>query len=98
MKITVETPNARACYDVDNFEEIAEILRGCFDDEMDPTRIEFENNLNTFDNAFETLDANWQVVKENFGDTSKEADKHFEKMIKEYNAFLWALWVEEDED
>lgn len=98
MKITVETDNASAVYDVDNFDEIAEILRGCFEDNMDPNRIEFENNLNEFDDAFETLDANWQIVKENFGDVSEEADKHFEKMIKEYNAFLWSLWVEEDED
>ena len=88
MKITVETPNTKACYDVDNFEEIAEILKGCFEDDMDPNRIEFENNLNEFDHAFETLDANWQVIKENFGDAHVEADKHFENMIKEYNAFL----------
>ena len=97
MKITVETLNAKACYDVDNFEEIAEILRGCFDDDMDPSRIEFENNLNTFDSAFETLDANWQIIKENFGAAHEEADKHFEKMIKEYNAFLWAIEAEEDD-
>ena len=97
MKITIESANSKAAYDVDSFEEIAEILRGCFDDEMDPSRIEFENNLNTFDSAFETLDANWQIIKENFGDAHKEADEHFEKMIKEYNAFLWSLEVEEDD-
>lgn len=97
MKITVETPNAKACYDVDNFEEIAEILKGCFDDDMDPSRIEFENNLNEFNSAFETLDANWQVIKENFGDAHKEADEHFEKMIKEYDAFLWSIEDEEDD-
>ena len=97
MKITVETPNTKACYDVDNFEEIAEILKGCFEDDMDPNRIEFENNLNEFDNAFETLDANWQIIKENFGDAHKEADKHFEKMISEYNKFLWAISDEEED-
>jgi len=97
MKITIESENSKAVYDVDNFEEIAEILKGCFEDDMDPNRIEFENNLNEFDNAFETLDANWQVIKENFGDAHKEADKHFEKMIKEYNAFLWAISVDEDD-
>lgn len=97
MKITIESANSKAVYDVDSFEEIAEILRGCFDDEMDPSRIEFENNLNEFDSAFETLDANWQVIKENFGDVQEEADKHFEKMIKEYNAFLWAISDDEDD-
>ena len=97
MKITIESENSKAVYDVDSFEEIAEILKGCFEDDMDPNRIEFENNLNEFDNAFETLDANWQVIKENFGDAHKEADKHFEKMIKEYNAFLWAISVDEDD-
>ena len=97
MKITIESANSKADYDVDSFEEIAEILRGCFDDGMDPSRIEFENNLNEFDSAFETLDANWQIIKENFGDAHKEADKHFEKMIKEYNAFLWSLEAEEDD-
>ena len=97
MKITIESANSKAVYDVDSFEEIAEILRGCFDDEMDPSRIEFENNLNEFDSAFETLDANWQVIKENFGDAHKEADKHFEKMISEYNKFLWSISYE-DED
>lgn len=97
MKITIESANSKAAYDVDSFEEIAEILRGCFDDEMDPSRIEFENNLNEFDSAFETLDANWQVVKENFGDAHKEADKHFEKMISEYNKFLWSISDDEDD-
>ena len=97
MKITIESANSKAAYDVDSFEEIAEILRGCFDDEMDPSRIEFENNLNEFDSAFETLDANWQVIKENFGDAHKEADKHFEKMISEYNKFLWSISDDEDD-
>jgi len=97
MKVTIESENSKAVYDVDNFEEIAEILKGCFEDDIDPNRIEFENNLNEFDHAFETLDANWQVIKENFGDAHKEADEHFEKMIKEYNAFLWSLEAEEDD-
>ena len=97
MKITIESANSKAAYDVDSFEEIAEILKGCFDDEMDSSRIEFENNLNEFDSAFETLDANWQVIKENFGDAHKEADKHFEKMISEYNKFLWSISDDEDD-
>ena len=88
MKITIEHDNAAETHVVDSFEEMARLLRKLCDDELDNSREEFENNLNTFDSAFETLDANWQVIKEKFGEKHKDADKHFEKMIKEYNAFL----------
>lgn len=91
MKITIEHCWHSEQYDVDSFEEMAKLLRRLCDDEMDTSRQEFENNINTFDSAFETLDANWQVIKEKFGEKHKEADKHFEKMIKEYNAFLWSI-------
>ena len=97
MKITIEHDNVAETYVVNNFEEISKILREISDSEVDESRVEFENNLNSFDSAFETLDANWQVVKENFGDAHKEADKHFEKMISEYNKFLWSI-SDEDED
>ena len=97
MKITIEHDNAAETYVVNNFEEISKILREISDGEVDESRVEFENNLNSFDSAFETLDANWQVVKENFGDAHKEADKHFEKMISEYNKFLWSISDDEDD-
>ena len=97
MKITIEHDDCCEQHTVDSFEEMARLLRKLCDDELDNSREEFENNLNIFDSAFETLDANWQVVKEKFGDKSKEADKHFEKMISEYNKFLWAISDEEED-
>lgn len=51
-------------------------------------------SLDEFDEAFKMLDVDW----ENFKEFSPEADKHFQKMMKEYNQFMKCLEEELDED
>lgn len=81
-------------FDIANFEDLEELYEELSDWLAHNNACEFMESLDEFDEAFKMLDVDW----ENFKEFSPEADKHFQKMMKEYNQFMKCLDEELDED